>query len=237
MNVTRTSNDFMGFVLSNTNPIQYFITSWYPSKIIIVDQNWNYISNKSFAYPAYMILLNNSIYITGENNIWKTDQQLYVLTQFNSTGNSPRYRGLYYNSTNDFIYVASNTFPMIYVFNLNLALNDTFSTAPHLPWSINAYNNQLFVGTYNGTMLVIVNKQIIKQFNGCNQQIVALYSILFDGTNNMATSCNSKQIYSYNTTGTYLNKSITTIYSARYIGLDSQSRLVIVTNTQIYLYN
>jgi hypothetical protein len=184
-----------------------------------------------------MIPVGNYFYITGNDNIWKTDQQLNVLFRYNSTGSSHYYVGLFYNSTNDLIYVAPYNLQVIHVFNLNLTLNDSISITPHLPLSINEHNNELFVGTTDGTILVIVNKQIIKQFNGCNQQSFLLLSILFDDFNNMATTCDNKQLYLYNTAGTYLNKSIPTVSSPRYIGLDSKSRLVVVTWTQISLYN
>jgi hypothetical protein len=184
-----------------------------------------------------MILVGNYFYISGNSNIWKTDQQLNVSIRYDSTGSSPVYRRLYYISTNDLIYVASYNKQEIHVFNLNLTLNDSISITPYSPWSINEHNNELYVGTNNGMMLVIVNKQTIKQFNGCNQQSVRLNSILFDDLNNMATLCNNNQLYLYNTAGTYLNKSIPTVSSPRYIGLDSKSRLVVVTITQISLYN
>ena len=86
-------------------------------------------------------------------------------------------------------------------------------------------------------MLVIVNKKIIKQFNGCNKQSVLLLSILFDDFNNVATSCKNNQLYLYNTRGNYLNKSIPSVFIFEFIGFDSKSRLVLVTWTKISLYN
>jgi hypothetical protein len=231
------SGDYVGLGMSSSNPIQYYVTHHSQCKIFVFDENWNYVSNKSsFPYVNYMIPLGNYLFITGRDNIWKTDQQLNVLLQYNSTSSFPVYRGLYYNSTNNLIYVTSSGFNVIHVFNLYLTLNDTISTT-HSPWSINENNNELYVGTLNGLMLVIVNKQIIKQFNGCNKKSVELLSILFDYLNNMATSCADNQLYLYNTTVTYLNKSIPTVSKPMYIGLDSKSRLVVVTYTQITLYN
>ncbi len=238
MTVTGVSGDYVGFGMSSLNPIQYYVTHYSQGKIFVFDENWNYVSNKSsFPNVLYMIPVGNYFYITGKHNIWKTDQQLNVSIRYNSTGSFPWYHGLYYNSTNDLIYVAPYNLQVIRVFNLNLTLNDSISITPYQPWSINENNNELYVGTNNGMVLVIINKQIIKQFNGCNQQSVFLLSILFDDFNNMAISCNNNQLYLYNTSGTYLNKSIPTVSSPRYIGLDSKSRLVVVTWTQITLYN
>ncbi len=238
MTVTGVSSGYYGFGMSSLNPIQYYVTNRATKTIFVFDENWNYVLNKSsFLSVVYMIPEGNYFYITGDLNIWKTDHQLNVLLQYNSTESSPSYRGLYYSSTNDLIYVAPYSLQMIHVFNLNLTLNDTISITPYKPHSINEHNNELYVGTANGTILVIVNKQIINQFNGCNQQIVIIFSIIFDDNNNMATSCANNQLHLYNTSGNYLNKSIPAVSSVRYIGLDSKSRLVVLTNTHISLYN
>ncbi len=206
--------------------------------INVFDEDWNYVAKKSsFTNVTNIIPVDNYLYITGLSNIWKTDQELNVLIQCNSTATSYGYRGLYYNSTNYLIYVAPTYLNIIDVFNKNLTLNDTFSTASYYPWSINEHNNELYVGTRNGTMLVIVNKIIINQFYGCNRQSVILLSILFDDLNNMATSCNHNQLYLYNTTGTYLNKSIRTVFNPLNFGLDSKGSLVVITWAQISLYN
>ncbi len=239
MTVTGVSGDYVGFGMSSLNPIQYYVTHYSQGKIFVFDDNWNYVSNKSsFLNVNYMIPGGNYFYITSNDNIWKTDQQLNVLiTHTNSTGSSPKYTGLYYNSTKNLIYVALCYLEVIHVFNLNLTLNDSISITPYQPWSINENNNELYVGTTNGTVLVILNQQIIKQFNGFNQQSCRLSSILFDSLNNMATSCANYQLYLYNTAGTCLNKSFPTDSYPYYIGLDSKSRLVVVTSTQISLYN
>jgi hypothetical protein len=237
--VSGVSYGYLGFGMSSSNAIQYYVTHYQQDKTFVFDNNWNYISIKSsFPNVTYMIPIGNYFYITGNDNIWKTDQQLNVSIRYNSTGSSPLYRGLYYNSTNNLIYVASSNLEVIHVINLNLTLNDTISITPYQPWSIKEHTNELYVGTTNGTILVILNQQIIKQFNGCNKQSVDIYSILFDDFNNMATSCDNNQLYLYNTSGNYLKKSIPTVSNnPRYIGLDSKSRLVVVTGIQINLYN
>jgi hypothetical protein len=234
--VTGFRDGYMGFGMSSSNPIQYYVTQYWQGKIFVFDENWNYVSNRSsFPYVYYMIPGGNYFYITGNDNIWKTDQQLNVLIK-HTVSNNPSYRGLYYNSKNDLIYVAPFNLQVIHVFNLNLTLNDSISITPYQPWSINENNNELYVGTNNGTILVIVNKKIINQFNGCNEQSVLLLSILFDDFNNMATSCDNNQLYLYNTTVNYLNQSIPTVSSPFNIGFDLKSRLVVVTNTKILLY-
>jgi hypothetical protein len=146
--------------------------------------------------------------------------------------------GLYFNSTIDSIYVGYNLYTGIYVFNFNLVYTDTFGTGLYFPISINGYNNQLYVGTSNGTILVIVNRQIIKQFNGCNGQNINLNSILFDQFDNIGAACYiTSPLYLFKTNGTYLNKNIPTLYYSSHIGFDSKLRLVAVTNNLILFYN
>jgi hypothetical protein len=158
------SEIYFGFGMSNKNPIQYYVTNHYAG-INIFDENWNYVSTESkFTSVFYILPAENYLYITGSDNIWKTDQQLNILIPFDYS--NADFSGLYYNSTNSLIYVASHNFGNIHVFSLDLAFTDIISTSIHYPWSINGYNNnQLFVGTDSGTILVIVNNLIIQQFN------------------------------------------------------------------------
>ncbi len=183
----------------------------------------------------YILPAENYLYITGSDNIWKTDQQLNILIPFDYS--NADFSGLYYNSTNSLIYVASHNLGDIYVFNLDLALTDMISTSNSYPWSINGYNNQLFVGTDSGTILVIVNNLIIQQFNGCNEENTHLISMIFDEYDNMATGCNNNYLYLYSKNGSFLNKNIPTVSDQAYLGFDLKSRLVVVTRTEISLYN
>ena len=105
-------------------------------RVFIFNDQWSFISFKAFDSPAYMISIDNSLYMTGDYNIWKPDQDLNILIQYNSTGDWPGYRGISYNPSNGFIYVAAFWLKEIQVFNLNLTLIRRISTSPHMPWSI-----------------------------------------------------------------------------------------------------
>jgi hypothetical protein len=229
--------------MSNSNPIQYYVINGIQNTTYVFDEDWNYVSEKtSLFHPNYMITIDNYFYITGLNSIWKTDQQLNVLLVFdgyNPTGQAPWYNGLCYNSTKSLIYVASFTLQVIHVFNLNLTINYNITTSQYQPWSINENNNQLYVGTRSGLMLVIVNKYIIKLFNACNDPNQLTYFMIFDEYDNMATSCSSGNLYLYHTNGTYLNKTISKVINSTplFIGFDSKSRLVLIFyQSQIVLY-
>ena len=126
---------------------------------------------------------------------------------------------------------------MIHVFNLNLSLSHNISTLIYQPWSIAGYNNQMYVGTTTGTILVIVNEVIISTFKGCNANFVLLTYILFDDCGMMITTCDPDQLYLYYPNGSYIGKHFTTPTSPRYIGFDSKGRFVQISFTQISIYN
>ena len=40
-------------------------------KVYILNDEWKLISSKAFNGPAYMISINNSLYMTGQYYVWK----------------------------------------------------------------------------------------------------------------------------------------------------------------------
>ena len=92
--------------------------------------------------------------MTSYLNVWKVDQDLIILRNYNP-GTSPLYRGIS-NPSNALIYVAvaSVNLKEIQVFNLDLKLNRSFSTSQSWPNSITESSNQLYVGTDGGIILV-----------------------------------------------------------------------------------
>ena len=200
-----------GFAMFTPSNSYYYVSDLGLNRIFILNEDWSYVSNKTFLAPAYLTTIGNNLYATGYKNIWKLDQNLNILIQYTATGFStspgPYYMGIYYNSTNNLIYVAPNSLNVIEVFNLNLNLNHTFSISPNQPWSIAGYNNQMYIGANQGKILVLVNEVIIRTFNGCNGNSAVLSSVLFDSCGYMAITCyNYNQLYLYDPNGTYLSK-------------------------------
>ena len=56
--------------------------------------------------------------MSGDTNIWKLDNNLNSLIQFNATG-TVWYGGPYFNSTNLLLYVPATNLQVIHVFNIN----------------------------------------------------------------------------------------------------------------------
>ena len=231
-----------GFAMFTPSNSSNYVSDSGSGKIFILDESWSYVSSKSFSSPSYLTTIGSSLYVTGFKNVWKLDKNLNILIQYNATG-APSYRGIYYNSTNKLIYVAPAGLNVLHVFDLNLSLSYNISTSGYYPCSIAEYNNQLYVGDSKiGTILVLLNEAIIKNYNGCNGNSVRLSSILFDNCGYMATNCNDipntiNQLYLYDPNGTYLSKNFTTPTGPRYIGYDSKGHFIQISWTQISIYN
>ena len=202
----------------------------------MLNDNWSFLSFKTFPNPTFMITVENSLYLTGQSNIWKLDLNLNVLIQYTATV-TVWYRGLYFNSTNRLLYVAPYALTEIHVFNLNPTLSHSFLISPYRPWSFEGYNNQLYVGTTNGIVLVVQNDVIVNQFNGCGGNSIWLTSILFDHYGYFATSCYNDKLYLLFANGTYTGKVITTPINPFYIGFDSKDHFIQLSKSQTTIYN
>jgi hypothetical protein len=228
------NGSLLGFY-SSCNTL-YYVGDTEASRVYILNNDWSYVSYKNFTYPAYMITIGSSIYMTGSLNIWKLDKDLNILIKYSS---NLFYRGIYYNSTIGFIYVAPNSLTELQVFDLDLFLNHSISISPYKPYSISENNNKMLVGTGHGIILVIQNEVIINEFNGCNGIIITVTFILFDQYGYMATICSDpiNQLYLYNSNGTYTGTSLSTPKNPRYIGFDTKGRFILISVNQIIIYN
>ena len=225
-------------LITNTTNVMYYVPDNTGEKVIMFDDNWNYIGFKNFSLPANIITIGNNLYITSDKGIYKTSSDLTVLNSQLSTSNFPHYRGIYFNSTNNLLYLASVQFNAIILYDLNLNVKGNITIDPYSPYSIAGLNNQLFVGTaFNGLILLLVDNKIINTFDGCLQTKGALTSITLDQTGLMANVCEeSDTVYLYSANGTYANKFISTPLNPEYIGFDSKSRVLIVSQFQISLF-
>jgi hypothetical protein len=214
----------------------YYIMDLPTNTTFLLNNDYCYVTHKTFSAPAFMIAINASLYITGDNNIWKTDKYLNVLLTHSESGT---YRGIYFNSTENLIYVASKSYEYIQVFDLNLVLNNNVSVSPHKSRSFGAYNNELYVGTFDSIVLVVVNKSIIRNFTACIG-FSTISSIVFDNYGFMGISCqanlkdNFVELYYFN--GTFAGKNLTTPTRTMFFGIDSKERFILISQYEIRIY-
>ena len=222
---------------SSLNATYYYVLDGGANIVFIINDQWKFISSKGFTHPVYMISSGNSLYMTGYLNVWKLDQDLNILIQYNPR-DYPSYRGISYNPPDGLIYVVAFGLNEIQVFNHDLTLIRRISTSPHQPWSITISSNQFYVGTTGGMILVYQNEKLINQFNGCGGNSAYLKSILFDPNGYMATSCYStNKLYLFSPDGSFTVKSITTPAGPYYSGFDSIGRFFLISAYQISIYN
>ena len=225
-----------GFGMFNSVNTSYYVSDYSNNRVYKLSDTWGYVSFKYFLKPVYIRAISNDLYISADFNIFKTDNKLNVLNQYNSTG-ILSYRGIYYNPDDTLIYITSYSVNVIHVFDLNLFLNDSISTSTYTPYAIVCYVSQLYVGTSIGVVLVIANKIIINTFNGCLGNSGYLNNIKFDQFGYMITTCYfDNRIYLYNSNGTYAGKSLATATSPFYTEFDSLGRFVLVTMYQVSLH-
>ena len=226
---------------SSPTTTYYYVMDCGANKTYILNNEWKLITFKSFTRPYYMINIGNSLYMTGDDNVWKLDQDLNILINHKPTGCNPGYRGISYNPSKGLIYVVGYWYWLraVEVFSLELNLIRRVSTEPYQPWSITFSSNQLYVGTGEGIILVYQNEEIIKQFNGCNGNSVRLMSILFEPNGYMATTCYSptNKLFLFSPNGSFTGKSLTTPDRPQYIGFDSKGRFIQISKKQISIYN
>ena len=86
----------------------YYIIDHPANKIIIFDDNWNYLTSATFTNPNYMITVNTSLYFTGNSDVWKTDKYLNIVKQYNGI-ECNSCAGIFYDETNQTLYVTSGS--------------------------------------------------------------------------------------------------------------------------------
>jgi hypothetical protein len=170
-----TFSALQGFGMMVDFNTSYYIMDETKNLIFLLNDNYDYVTIKTFSRPNYMVTINSSLYITGSINVWKTDKYLNVLFTHTESGVA-NYNWIYFNCTDNLIYVAPTGYTYIQVFDLDLIINCTISVSPNNPRSFGEYDNELYVGTNQLLVLVIVNKIVIRSFTGCSSG--PLYSIV-----------------------------------------------------------
>ena len=221
---------------SSSDTVYYYVMDLGAWKVYNLNDEWEFITFKTFTYPIKMISISSALYLTGYFNVWKVDKDLNILIEYNP-GDKPYYLGIRHNPLNNLICVLARNLYEIRVFNLDLTLIRRFSTSSHEPWSITESSNKLYVGTRRGIIFVYQNEIIIKQFNGCDENIAGLSSLLFDQNGYMVSSCSkTNNLYLFSPNGSFTGKSLITPIDSEYIGFDSKGRFIQISENQISIY-
>ena len=232
---------FIGFSFLFSPISLYFVTNTWGNRIYIFDDSWQFVTFKSLFMPKYIITIGSDLFITGQDNIFKTDKDINVLAQSNPNGkkvdednickycNGYGYMGLHF--MNNSLYVAHFSLELIEIYDLNLVPDTAIEL--YGPWSISSYLNQIYVGDIYGTIHLIENKKIVKEFDGCLNNSLEIFSIIFDQQGFMGTACgNDINLFSE---GSFKNErfSFDSEQNLYYVGYDSEGRFVILSSSAI----
>ena len=209
---------------------------------LVFNKYWEYertITPRNGEYPSYgptySLNLNGVIYVGSNDVINKYDKYLNLTKQVSSAGCN---LGIYYNPSNDLIYVSSCGATIINVFDQDLNLNKSVTTN-YIPGFITGYNGMMVVAGYNNPNITFYqNNSIIQTVTTqCSGRV---NSILFDNYNHMLVLCGtSRFMYVHHLNGSYTGLSMSTCVSSSdstFVNFDSKDRLVITCQNQTEIY-
>ena len=223
-------------MMESTNT--YYVSDFSKGLVYMFNDNWDFIGQNEFEFsPYYLIAVNISLYVTSLDAIYKVSNDLNTIyAQYNAVdGIGSLYSGICYNTADNFLYAALvgaiNT-KEIEVFDLNLNLVATIPTPNYLPVSISIFKKQIYVGTTQKIVLLIVNKSIISSFPACNSIV---NSLMIDKLGNIATACSEGVLNLYDSNKVlYRNVSIKT--EPKLLAYDSKGRLVTISSSKIIIF-
>jgi hypothetical protein len=181
--------------------------------------------------PCTIISINNELFITGYDGIFKTDLSLNLVASY--TVNT-LYTCVYYNHTSDTIYATSYYNHRIDLFDRNLSLISSISFTDR-PYALTEKNGKLYVGLTDSTISVLENNLVVKTITTlCPGWIT---SIIIDTNELMAVLClSNSMLYLYTTNGSYTGIKMATPNSPNYMNYDLNGHFIIVGGNQINLY-
>jgi hypothetical protein len=234
-------NTYSFGIVCNSN-ISYYVMHNGNSRIIKFDKDWNFIKYSSISSNYFMTnLVDNNVkrlFISSNSRLTELDENLNPVKSVSVTGSN---LGLYFNSTSVQLLVASGSYAIINVFNLNLTLIGNISV-PYTNNYILEYNGLLYVSSQLSYMMVLENQIFHHSFSTLCSSI---RNFAIDQNGILAISCSNSYwfdlfglIYLYNINGTYTGQSWPSpIYSLNSIKFDNNGNLVISNQYGLYIFN
>ena len=223
-----------GLIENSSNISSYYLVDMNASLILKFDDNWVFLTSQNITLPNYMVSVDEQLFITTNEGIVKMDQYLNVLQNYHS----PAYVGISYNETNRTILVVSSILRKIDIFDLNLRQLENISLSMYSPpWSLEKYNDKLYVGTSMSEVLVIENKKVTHIFNVCMGITSYINSILVDQYEYMALVCGRDDVtHLYYTNGSWVGISWVVYSTPQYIGYDSKGRFIFSMTNELRIF-
>jgi hypothetical protein len=238
--ITNTGFNLVHCFVSALDLKLFFVSNYNGKNIYVYNEYWEYqrtITPGIYEYPisgpTNSMNINGSIYILTDNVINKYDSNFILIKQFNISGSN---RGIYYNSSNQMIYIGKLPEYGISVYNKDFIFTRTISTN-YTPFFITEYKAQLVATDNNGGNIYFyqgdsLNKTIT---TNCNSRITA---VLFDNYNQMLVLCEFSNPFIYNVNGAYTGLQVPACNNTRkiFVNFDSKDRLVFICEFRIEIF-
>jgi hypothetical protein len=105
-----------GFGMIIDSNTSYYVTDQ-TNIIFLLNENYEYITKNTFSNPVSIVTVNSSLYITGYKYVWKADKYLNILITHSESAD---YRDIYFNCTENLIYIASKGYIYFQVFDFQV---------------------------------------------------------------------------------------------------------------------
>jgi hypothetical protein len=220
----------------------YLVIHCFMSRVVIFNQNWNYINNTDLLANSYtMKYIGGYFYITSDTIFYKTDMNFVVL----ASSTNPEYdvyRQIYYDSSSSKFYVGTYHSKYISIFDTSCSLIDTISLAVYNyeTFGINYFNGYFYVGVVNSNKIIklLINGTITSEYETiCLSSYLQIASITIDSFGYLAVTCNADGkilLLDYNLN--YLNQYLITSNGPHVTSIDSYGRFVIMTGDGLEIY-
>ena len=234
------------FLIDGRTTINYLV-DYGANRIITCDQEWKQLSVRTFSAPCQIIVLpDNSIFLTSDNEINKLDKNLKIINKIFVSGS---YGLVYVSKTNKMAVVNRIQKRLIfYSTDYSMSQTDSFSLLNYTPWSIKEYNDSFYIGTDSSIVIVFEGDQIVRTFEGCNYLRFGglieptITSMIINQNNSNAIflwDMIASALY-YSLDGTYKEKILVAIANPSidpyFIDYDSKGNFVILSTIHISLY-
>jgi hypothetical protein len=232
--ITNNTNLFHSFLsIVEINPPLYYVMNFLQKSILVYNENWDYqrtYPTRNIVYPTYSININGTIYTSGDYGVQKYDMYLNFIKQVYINS-----RGIYYNPSNQLIYIAEYPGNTIEIFDQDLNLNSTIITSQS-PWFLTGYNDKLVVGDgIDGKVYFYQNNSMIQSIS--TQCSARVSSVLFDYYNHMLVLCETtSRAFIYHLNGSFTGISFYTCQQPTFLNFDSQNRIVITCGNEIAIF-
>ncbi len=220
-------------MVCNSN-ISFYVMQFGYSRIIKFDKDWNLIKYSSISNYFMITLVDNNVkrlFISRYNGLTEIDENLNLIKSVTVPGNN---YGLYFNSTSVQLLVASGSYEIINVFDLNLTLIGNI-TVPYTNNYILEYNGLLYVSSQLSYIMVLENQIFNHSFS---TYCYYIRNFAIDQNGILAISCSYNNIiYLYTSNGTYTGQSWQSpVYYPNSINFDSNGNLVISNYYGLYIF-